>query len=68
MKITYTNRPANKQTGSTASLKTIILMTCVVISMVAVKIVYDPSDPAEDVAAMAEISEQETSEETGEIY
>ncbi len=68
MKIRYTNRPANRQKGSGASLKTIILMTCVVMSMVTVKIVYDPTEPAEDVAAMAEIADPETSEETGEIY
>ena len=68
MKITYTNRPTNKQRGSAASLKTIILMTCVVMSMVAVKIAYDPTEPAEDVAAMAEIADCETSEETGELY
>ena len=68
MKITYTNKPMNKQKPASASLKTIILMTCLVASMVAVKIIYNPADTMEDVAAMAEISGETLSEDTEEIY
>lgn len=67
MKITYTNRPMNKQRGSAASLKTIILMTCIVACMIAIKVIYNPTDTMEDVAAMAEIS-GETESSEGEIY
>ena len=68
MKIIYTNKPINKQKGSYPSLKTIILMGCVVACMVTVKLVYNPTDTMEDVAAMAEISGETIAEETGEIY
>ena len=68
MKITYTDKPMNRQRGSTASFKTIILMSCLVATMVAVKVIYNPTDTMEDVAAMAEISGETISEETEELY
>ncbi|MBR4880997.1 MAG: hypothetical protein IKU19_03635 [Clostridia bacterium] len=68
MKITYTNKPMNRQKGSNASLKTIIFMSCLVASMVAVKVFYNPTDTMEDVAAMAEISGETIAEETEEVY
>ncbi len=68
MKITYTNKPMNRQKHSCASLKTIAFMSCLVACMVAVKVIYNPTDTAEDVAAMAEISGETLSEETEELY
>ena len=68
MKIVYTNKAMNKQKGTTPSLKTIILMTCVVLSMVAIKVIYNPSDATEEVAAMAEISGETLGGETEELY
>lgn len=68
MKITYTNKPMNRQKGSTASIKTIILMSALVACMVAVKVIYNPTDTMEDVAAMAEISGETLAEETEELY
>lgn len=56
MKIVYTNKAMNKQKNSSPSLKTLILMGCVLLCMVAVKVMYNPSSPSEEVAAMAEIS------------
>ena len=56
MKITYTNKPLNKQKNSSASLKTILLMSFVVASMITIKFIYSPTDATEDMAAMAEIS------------
>ncbi|MBQ4561469.1 MAG: hypothetical protein IJA55_03945 [Clostridia bacterium] len=68
MKITYTNKPMNRQKNNPASLKTIIFMTCLVATMVAVKVIYNPSETMEDVAAMAEISGETPAEETEELY
>ena len=67
MKITYTNRPMNRQKGGSASLKTIIFMSCLVATMVAVKVIYDPNEMSEDIAAMAEISGETIAEETEEV-
>ncbi len=68
MKITYTNKPMNRQKGSNASIKTIVFMSCLVACMVAVKVIYNPTDTMEDVAAMAEIEGETLSEESEEIY
>ena len=68
MKITYTNRPMNRQKGSSATLKTIIFMSCLVATMVAVKVIYDPSEMSEDIAAMAEVDGETPAEETEELY
>lgn len=68
MKITYTNKPMNRQKQGNASLKTIVFMSCLVACMVAVKVIYNPSDTMEDVAAMAEIEGETIAEETEEIY
>lgn len=68
MKITYTNKPMNRQKSGNASLKTIVFMSCLVACMVAVKVIYNPSDTMEDVAAMAEISGETIAEESEEIY
>ena len=68
MKITYTNKPMNRQRSSDASIKTIIFMSCLVACMVAVKVIYNPTDTMEDVAAMAEIQGETISPETEEIY
>lgn len=68
MKITYTNKPMNRQSRNTASLKTIILMSCIVACMVAVKVIYNPTETMEDVAAMAQISGETIAEETEEVY
>ncbi len=51
-----------------ASIKTIVFMSCLVACMVAVKVIYNPTDTMEDVAAMAEISGETLPEETEEIY
>lgn len=53
MKITYTNRPQNKQKDAFPSIKSILLMSCVIILMVAIKVMYNPNESIEDVAAMA---------------
>lgn len=68
MKITYTNKPMNRQKQGNASLKTIVFMSCLVACMVAVKVIYDPTDTMEDVAAMAEISGETIAEDSEEIY
>ncbi len=64
MKIVYTNKAINKQRNPSPSVKTIILMTCVVLAMVAVKVIYNPTDGMEEVAAMAEISGETLPSET----
>lgn len=56
MKTVYTNKPMNKQENSSPSFKTLILMGCLVLCMIAVKVIYNPAEPAEEVEAMAEIS------------
>ncbi len=68
MKITYTNKAMNKQKGTTPSIKTIIFMSALVACMVAVKVIYNPTETMEDVAAMAEISGETLPEETEELY
>ncbi len=64
MKIVYTNRAMNRQKNSSPSFKTLILMGCLVLCMVAVKVMYNPTTADEDVAAMAEISGETLTAET----
>lgn len=64
MKITYTNTPDNKQRKSYPSFKAIALMSCVIAVMVAIKVFYKPNESIEDVAAMANATITEESEES----
>lgn len=66
MKVIYTNRAMNKRKDPSPSLKTIILMSCVVICMVAIKFIYTPERGMEEVAAMAQISGETIARETEE--
>ncbi|MBR5514577.1 MAG: M23 family metallopeptidase [Clostridia bacterium] len=66
MKITYTNTPVNRQKkGNYPSFKAIMAMACVIALMTAVKVIYSPEESLEDVAAMANATiTEETEEET----
>ena len=66
MAIVYTNKAMNKQKDPSPSIKTIIFMTFVVISMVAIKVIYNPTDGVEEVAAMAGITGETLSPDTEE--
>ena len=66
MKTTYTNRPMNRQTKPYASIKTIAFMTCLVVMMAAVKVIYTPEAGVEEVAVMAGITGETDAPETGE--
>ena len=56
MKITYTNDPHNKQKRISPSMRTIVMMTCVVAVMVAIKVIYVPERGMEEMAAFAEMA------------
>ena len=67
MKNVYTNRAMNKRRDPSPSLRTIILMSCVVLCMVAVKVMYTPDEGMDEVAAMAQISGKTLPDETEEL-
>lgn len=65
MKKIYTNKAMNRQRGTSPSFRTILLVSCVLLTMTAVKVIYNPDKGMEDVEAMAQMALQ--TEETEEI-
>ena len=69
MKTVYTDRPINRQATPSPSLKTLILVSCVVLCMVAIKVFYAPTKDTQELAVMAEITETDLhTEESGETH
>ncbi len=66
MKIVYTNKAMNRQKNSSASVKTIAFMTCLVVMMAAIKVIYVPDRGVEEIAVMASITGETESPETEE--